>query len=175
MTFLHIRHAHAGHGDPANPDDHLRPLSRKGERQAEALNRACTVLGLRFHRLFASPYTRATATAEPLARHTRGGRLELLAELTGDDYAGLLAALRHTLGADDASDDTDDDTIIGLVGHEPYLSGLTSTLLCGEAARVQTRFRKGMMVRLGGSLTPGEMVLEVALTPALIRQLADST
>lgn len=174
MTLLLIRHAHAGQGDPADPDDHLRPLSRKGERQAEALDRACTVLGLRFHRLFASPYTRAAATAAPLTRHTRGGRLELLGELTGDDYAGLLAALRHTLGPDDTTDDTNDDTIVGLVGHEPYLSGLTSILLCGEAARVRTRFRKGMMVRLGGSLTPGGMALEVALTPALIRRLAAS-
>jgi len=174
VKLLIIRHAHAGQSDPADPDDHLRPLSRKGERQAEALDRTCTVLGLRFHRLFASPYTRASATAEPLARHTRGGRLELLAELTGDDYAGLLAALRHTLGPDDTADDTTDDTTVGLVGHEPYLSGLTSTLLCGAAARMRTRFRKGMMVGLGGDLAPGGMVLESALTPALIKRLAAS-
>lgn len=175
MTLLLIRHAHAGQGDPADPDDPLRPLSRKGEQQAEALNRACTVLGLRFHRLFTSPYTRARGTAAALTRHTQGGRLELLPELTGDDYAGLLAALRHTLGSDDATNVSADDTTVGLVGHEPYLSGLTSTLLCGEAARVRTRFRKGMMVRLGGSLAPGEMVLEVALTPALIGRLADGS
>lgn len=170
MTFLLIRHAHAGQGNPADPDDHLRPLSRKGEQQAEALDRACTLLGLRFDRLFSSPYTRAAETAAPLTPHTRGGRLELLPELTGDDHAGLLAALRHTLGADD----TMDDTTIGLVGHEPYLSGLTSTLLCGEAARVRTRFRKGMMVQLSGTPKPGGMALEVALTPALIKRLAAS-
>ena len=118
VTLYLIRHAHAGESQPGSPNDHLRPLSRKGQGQAETLARACARLEVRFHRLFSSPYTRAAETAAPLTKYTRGGRLELLSELTGNDYAGLLTALYRVLG--------DADTVVGLVGHEPYLGGLAS-------------------------------------------------
>ncbi len=164
MTLYLIRHAHAGESQPGDPNDHLRPLSRKGQGQAETLARACARLDIRFHRLFSSPYARAAETAAPLTRHTRGGRLELLSELTGDDYAGVLGALHRTLAKA--------DTVVGLVGHEPYLGGLTSFLL-GGAAGVGVRFRKGMMVRLGGELSVGRLELHSALPPRLLKRLAD--
>ena len=163
MTLYVIRHAHAGQSNHDDPDDYLRPLSRKGQKQAETLARAFPALDLRFDRLFSSPYTRAAETAAPLTPHVRSGRLELLAELIGDDYARLLETLRDTLKRG--------DTTVGLVGHEPYLGGLVSYLLSGDAERVKTRFRKGMMVRLGGTLKPERMELHSALTSALLKQL----
>lgn len=164
MTLYLVRHAHAGQSRPNDPNDHLRPLSRKGRRQAETLERACAALGLRFDQLFSSPYTRAAETAAPLIPHVRSGRCELLGQLSGDDYTQLLGALNHTLKKG--------DTTVGMVGHEPYLSDLTSYLLCGEPGRMRVHFRKGMAVRLDGPLTPGLMELHSALTPALLRQLA---
>ena len=161
MTLYLIRHTHAGQSNHDDPDDHLRPLSRKGQKQAETLARALVSLGLRFDRLFSSPYTRATETAAPLTPHIRSGRLELLTELTGDNYAQLLETLHHTLKKGDGT--------VGLVGHEPYLSGLVSYLLCGDAERVKTRFRKGMMGCLSGTLKPGRMELQSALTPAVLK------
>ena len=113
MTLYLIRHAHAGEGNHEDPDDHLRPLSRKGQKQAEILSETLSNLDIRFHRLFSSPYTRAAETAAPLTPHVRGGRLELLSELTEGDYPGLVSALQGTLGKR--------DTTIALVGHEPYL------------------------------------------------------
>ena len=165
MTLYLIRHAHAGESQPDSPNDHLRPLSRKGQGQADTLARACARLEIRFHRLFSSPYTRAAETAAPLTKHTRGGRLELLGELTGDDYAGVLGALRRALGSA--------DTVVGLVGHEPYLGGLTSYLLSGGAG-VGVRFRKGTLLRLDGELKVGQLELHSALPPRLLKQLADS-
>ena len=164
MTLYLIRHAHAGEPQPDSPNDHLRPLSRKGQGQADTLARACARLEIRFHRLFSSPYTRAAETAAPLTQHTRGGRLELLGELTGDDYAGLLAALHRVLN--------NTDTVVGLVGHEPYLGGLTSYLLSGGEG-VGIRFRKGMMLRLDGELKAGQLELHSALPPRLLKQLAE--
>lgn len=164
MTLYLIRHAHAGQSNHDDPDDHLRPLSRKGQKQVETLAHALISLDLRFDRLFSSPYTRATETATPLTPHVRSGRLELLTELTGDDYAQLSETLRDTLKRG--------DTTVGLVGHEPYLGGLVSYLLCGDAERVKTRFRKAMMVRLGGTLKPGRMELQSALTPTLLKLVA---
>ena len=164
MTLYLVRHTHAVQSNPDDPDDHLRPLSRKGQRQADTLARALISFDLRFDRLFSSPYTRATETATPLIPHVRGGRLELLGELAGDDYAQLWETLRRTLKRG--------DTTVGLVGHEPYLGGLVSYLLCGDAGRVKTRFRKGMMVRLGGSWGPGRMELHSALSPTLLKLAA---
>lgn len=163
MTLYLIRHAHAGQSNHEDPNDHLRPLSRKGQGQAARLERACPLLGLRFNRLFSSPYTRAAETAAPLARHVRGGRLEPLADLTGDDYPRLLEALGHTL--------KEGDITVGLVGHEPYLSGLAGYLLCGSSAALRIRFRKGMLIRLDGPLKPGQLELHSALTPTLLKQL----
>ena len=163
MTLYLIRHAHAGTAHHDDPDDHLRPLSRKGQRQAEALARALAVLEVRCDRLFSSPYTRAAETAAPLTPYVRGGRLELLAELTKDDYSGLLQTLHANLKSDEA---------VALVGHEPYLSGLTSYLLSGSKEHVGVRFRKGMIVRLDGPLEAGRMELHSALPPNLIKQLA---
>ena len=164
MILYLIRHAHAGESQQGDPNDHLRPITRKGQGQADTLARACARLDIRFHRLFSSPYTRAAETAAPLTRHVRGGRLELLSELTGDDYAGLLAALHRALG--------NTDTVVGLVGHEPYLSGLTSHLLSG-GTEVEVRFRKGMLLRLDGELKAGQLELHSALPPRLLKQLAD--
>lgn len=163
MTLYLIRHAHAGQSNPGDPNDHLRPLSRKGQAQAARLERACALLGLRFNRLFSSPYTRAAETAAPLARHVRGGRLEPLADLTGDDHPRLLETLSQLLKEGDAT--------VGLVGHELYLSGLTSYLLCGRTASLRIRFRKGMLIRLEGPLNPGQLELHSALTPTLLKQL----
>lgn len=163
MTLYLIRHAHAGDGNPDDPHDHLRPLSRKGQKQAQALATACLSLGLRFDRLFASPYTRAAETAAPLTPQSREGRLELLAELSGDDYAQLLGTLRGSWRRRDRS--------AALVGHEPYLGELLSYLLCGDTGVLSTRFAKGMLVRIDGPLKAGQMELRSALTPALIKKL----
>ena len=163
MTLYLIRHAHAGQAHHDDPDDHLRPLSRKGQKQAEALAQALAVLEVRCDRLFSSPYTRAAETAAPLTPYVRGRRLELLAELTKDDYSGLLKTLHANLKSDET---------VALVGHEPYLSSLTSYLLSGSKEHVRVRFRKGMIVRLDGPLKAGHMELHSALPPHLIKQLA---
>ena len=165
MKLYLIRHAHAGQAHHEDPDDYLRPLSHKGQRQAEALAQALATLEIRFDRLFSSPYTRAAQTASPLTPHIRGGRRELLTELTGDDFPGLLTALHAGLKKSDAA--------VALVGHEPYLSSLSSYLLSGSETRVKLRFRKGMMIQLGGPLRAGRLELDSALTPALIKRLAE--
>lgn len=159
-----MRHAHAGQGDPNDPNDHLRPLSAKGRAQAAALRGALAALEVRFDRLFSSPYTRAAETAAPLAPHAKGGRAEPLSALTHDDYPGLLGTLAATLGPS--------DRCVALVGHEPYLGELAAYLLTGDASGMALRMRKGMLVRLEGSLGPGRMALHTALPPKLVRRIA---
>lgn len=65
MIYL-VRHAKAGHRERWTEPDELRPLTKNGWRQAEAL------VGLfedqRFERLISSPYVRCVQTLEPLSR-----------------------------------------------------------------------------------------------------------
>jgi 8-oxo-dGTP diphosphatase len=63
-VFL-VRHAHAGDRDDWEGDDRLRPLSKKGWRQARGIAAQLEPLGVR--RLISSPYVRCVQTLEPLA------------------------------------------------------------------------------------------------------------
>ncbi len=164
MRLYLIRHAHAGQGDPSDPDDPLRSLSHKGQQQARTLARACALLELRFDRLFSSPLTRARETAQALSACTEGERLEFREELTRDAYTELIERLEQTLEPS--------DTTLGLVGHEPFLSELVSFLLTGAPGTCGLNFRKGMLVELAGPLSPGRLELQSALTPGQLKRLS---
>lgn len=83
-----VRHAKAGDRAAWTEDDRLRPLSKKGRRQAEALVRAFG--GLEVGRLLSSPFVRCEQTVRPLALD-RGLPLELTEALAeGAPMDGLL-------------------------------------------------------------------------------------
>jgi 8-oxo-dGTP diphosphatase len=60
-----IRHAKAGSRERWTGDDRLRPLSKRGRRQAEALVRLFD--GRAVERIVSSPFLRSVQTVEPLA------------------------------------------------------------------------------------------------------------
>jgi 8-oxo-dGTP diphosphatase len=68
-----LRHAKAGDREEWEGDDRLRPLSKSGWRQAEALVEAYDKFPI--DRIFSSPYLRCVQTVEPLSRQ-RGLRIE---------------------------------------------------------------------------------------------------
>lgn len=83
-----VRHAKAGSRGAWTEDDHLRPLSKRGRRQAEALVRAFR--GLEVGRVLSSPSVRCEQTVRPLALD-RGLPLELTETLAeGAPMEGLL-------------------------------------------------------------------------------------
>jgi phosphohistidine phosphatase SixA len=84
-----IRHAHSGSRDRWEGDDRLRPLSKKGWRQARALERALADVDVR--RVLSSPYVRCVQTVQPLAE-ARGLAIEETDDLA--EGAGLDPALR---------------------------------------------------------------------------------
>ncbi len=92
---LLIRHAKAGNRDEWTGDDRLRPLSRSGLRQAEAL-----VEQLRdepIERVLSSPYVRCMQTVEPLAAG-RSRRVELTEDLAEGAGAEPFQRLLPVLG-----------------------------------------------------------------------------
>src|SRR3954453_420928 len=64
MTVVLLRHGSAGDRDRWDGDDRLRPLDKKGRRQAEALRDALLARGV--PRALSSPYVRCTETLAPL-------------------------------------------------------------------------------------------------------------
>jgi 8-oxo-dGTP diphosphatase len=86
--FYLLRHAKAGDASKWTEDDRLRPLSKSGRRQAEALVRSFK--GLRLDRIVSSPAVRCEQTVRPLALD-RGLRIEPAEELAeGAPLDGLL-------------------------------------------------------------------------------------
>ncbi len=67
MTAYLVRHAKAGDRADWEGDDRLRPLSRAGKAQAEALVEILKDAAITA--IHSSPYLRCVQTVEPLARH----------------------------------------------------------------------------------------------------------
>ena len=180
MTLYLIRHAQADERGPQYPDDSLRPLVTKGHKQAKALAKALEILDIRVDRLCSSPYTRALETAEPLSERLNQ-EIEILSELTSSRYPQLLARLVDKLvdngssrpvdkGVDNLASSVTDDFRVALVGHEPYLSELTSYLLTGDAWEVSLKFKKAMLVQLSGPLEEGKMTLHMVLPASVYKK-----
>ena len=96
MIVLLVRHARAGDRDAWEGDDRLRPLDKKGRKQAEGLVELLADYPI--ERLVSSQYLRCTQTFEPLAA-ARGLEVEQAAELaegsTREDVLRLLDSLEN--------------------------------------------------------------------------------
>ena len=66
MSLYLVRHAKAGDRQHWEGKDHLRPLSKRGRQQADALADALADDGIT--RIVTSPFVRCRETVEPLAR-----------------------------------------------------------------------------------------------------------
>jgi phosphohistidine phosphatase SixA len=65
-TFYVVRHAKAGSRGNWTGDDRLRPLTKKGQKQAEEMVRLFESFPIKS--IFSSPYLRCMQTVEPLSR-----------------------------------------------------------------------------------------------------------
>jgi 8-oxo-dGTP diphosphatase len=88
-AFFFIRHARAGSRSHWEQDDRIRPLSKSGIKQAEAL--VSVLVPYPISAVFSSPYLRCVQTVEPLARARRLAVTETASLAEG---AGLRGALR---------------------------------------------------------------------------------
>ena len=158
MTELYLlRHAHAGDPMAWEGPDEQRPLSDKGEKQADRLGRFLAGVGFRPEKIITSPKVRAARTAEIVAGHLGLGveLEERLADQLG--LAELEALLR----------DAGDPERPVLVGHDPDFSELVS-VLC-DTSRVP--MRKGALARIDAErpLHPGAGTLRWLVPPDLLK------
>jgi len=154
MDLFLIRHAIAEDGPD---DDDARPLSAKGIKRFKGTVCALELLGVRFDRIIHSPKVRAVQTAELLAPLLTG-KLESSPLLAISPSAAVLALLSGE--------------VLGVVGHEPYLSTLLAWLVTGEATLGGAfELKKGSVARLTGSPTPAGMRLNALLPPSVMRRM----
>jgi phosphohistidine phosphatase len=120
-----LRHAIAvERGLPEYEDDSQRPLTGKGRKRMAKMAKGMQALDLDFDLILSSPFSRARQTAEIVAEELdMGDELQLTDHLAPEgDPAALVAFINEQYG--------DKESVV-LVGHEPYLSGLISTLIAG--------------------------------------------
>ena len=158
MIELHLlRHAHAG--DPLSWDgpDERRPLSDKGDKQADRLGRFLAGVGFAADAVITSPKVRAAQTAEIVARHLRVP-VVVDARLAGSFDFGMVEAILRDAG---------DPVRPVLVGHDPDLTDLVEILTGSDAVTM----KKGAMVRIDieRPLAAGTGSLAWLVTPDLLK------
>ena len=156
MELYLLRHAHAG--DPAAFDgpDAARPLSEKGERQADRLGRYLSSVGFAPDAIITSPKVRAARTAELVALH-------LAVPVGVDDRLGGILSLDSLEGL---LHDAGDPAKTVLVGHDPDFSELVAVLV--GALRIP--MRKGALARIDADLPlrPAGGILRWLVPPDLV-------
>jgi 8-oxo-dGTP diphosphatase len=120
VALLVVRHARAGSPAEWEGDDRLRPLDKKGWRQARGL--PALIADHPLHRLVSSAALRCTQTLEPLAAE-RGLELETAPQLMEGSSGEAALGLLRELG-DRAAVCTHGDVLEHLLG-EPGKKGST--------------------------------------------------
>ena len=160
MNLFILRHGLAvQRGTPGCEKDRDRPLTPKGRRRLRQIAKAMKKLDLSFDLVLSSPYARARQTADIVAATFNARRkLKLADYLTPDgNPQALIEFLKNLQPAPEN---------VLLVGHEPYLSQLISTLVAGNSG-LPVILKKGGLCKLAvESLKYGRCAaLEWLLTP----------
>jgi phosphohistidine phosphatase len=125
MNLFFLRHGKAEARSPKWRPDSKRPLTREGENAMFDVARGIKALDVSFDVMLTSPYIRALRTAEILAEVYDSKKLFETPHLAADaDVTNIVDEINENFSA--AGE-------IVLVGHEPSMTGLISTLLTGEA------------------------------------------
>jgi len=125
MKIFFLRHGKAHPRSPQWRPDSKRPLTREGENDMFDVARGIKALEVSFDVILTSPYVRALRTAEILGEVYESEKLFETANLTPDASAKDII--------DEINENFSAAGEIVLVGHEPFMSGLISTLLTGES------------------------------------------
>jgi phosphohistidine phosphatase len=160
MNLYILRHGIAVEpGTPGYAKDADRPLTPEGERKLLQIAEAMEALDLTFDLILSSPYLRARQTAEIVAGvFNARKKLDFSDSLAcGGDTKKLVEYLKRLHPRPEN---------VLLVGHEPYLSGLVSLLVSGEASLAVVMKKGGLCKLTTDSLKHGRCaVLEWLLTP----------
>jgi phosphohistidine phosphatase len=157
--FIYLaRHAWAGHyGDPAWPDDSLRPLTDDGMERYRRMMELMVTRGLEPSVIATSPLVRCRQTADIMAALTGASVVETEDLAPGLDLEGMIDWSNEQQGAD-----------VAWCGHNPDLELVLPQLLGDGTAH--TRFAKGAIaaVAFDEEVAAGEGELHWLVTAKLV-------
>ena len=163
MELYIPRHAIAvERGTAGFEDDSQCPLTDKGAKKMSRIAKGMQALGFSLDTIYCSPFVRARQTAEIVAEAVDArAKLKLTThlEVSGDPHK-FLKLVNETQGP---------EASIMLVGHEPYLSSLISTLTAGTD-ELSITLKKGGLCKVTASKLRYSRcaTLEWLLTPRLL-------
>jgi len=134
IELYFLRHAHAGDPEAWTGDDAARPLSDKGEKQAERLGTFLAGVGFKPDAILSSPKLRAAQTAEIVAKHL-GIQISFDDRLAGAFEVETLETLLR---------DASDPVRPVVVGHDPDFSDVLAEL----SGASQLPMPKGALARV---------------------------
>jgi len=145
------------------PADEERPLSAEGKEKTALAAAGLLAGGFELDRIVSSPLVRAEQTARILgSAHRPVLAVEVSKELApGGDSLALVREIARSGGGR-----------VALVGHEPSLSRLLSSLTAGEPGRLDSDFKKAGAAVIEISAANSRGTLVAFLPPRLLRQLA---
>jgi phosphohistidine phosphatase len=146
-------------------DDADRPLTPVGRKKMARVTRGLSLLHPEIDTIYTSPLLRAQQTAEILKEHYPSAVVTILKTLSPEHST---AELIHSLRRERSE-------CIAIVGHEPGLSRLIATLICGQG-NGDIELKKGGIAQLlfAENIAPGEGILQWLHTPKQLRLLGDS-
>jgi phosphohistidine phosphatase len=139
MNLFFLRHGKAFPRSAKWRPDSKRPLTREGEKRVMEAARGLQALGVSFDLILTSPYARALRTAEIVARVYGARKLFETNRLVPE------APLKDII--DEINGNFSSFETVVLVGHEPFLSKLISTLLSGDDT-LSIDLKKGALCKL---------------------------
>ena len=166
MRLLVVRHAIAEDKEAfaaAGRDDALRPLTAEGVRKMRRAAKGLREIVESIDVLVASPFTRASETAEIIRREYGIDRVEPARVLEPEtELKDVVVWLSRYDGG-----------VVAIVGHEPQLGCLVTYLISGtDQPRVDMKKGGACLVAFEGKPEAGAGRLEWALPPRVLRGLA---
>jgi phosphohistidine phosphatase len=158
MHLYLIRHAHAENLELGHLDAN-RKLTLKGHDQVKTLRRTLQSLEIRFDTVMSSPWRRARQTASALESVSE--RLVVSELLAAAPSQALLRLIQEQ---------SQKNQSVAFIGHQPWISQLTSQLLTGDSS-LETIFEYKKSSLYALEYNSEHTYLRFVLPPGVLRRL----
>ena len=162
MDLLVMRHGEAGRSSPS-PGDSKRSLTTEGKQEIMDLSNGLKSLEIKLDCIFSSPLLRAKQTAEIVAKSLKfKGKIEEIDALKPEgsrlEFYSILSRLKQ-------------DSVVLVVGHEPYLSEMISEAISQSGCRINLKKSGLARMRILSTLPKIKGELRWLLTPKHLKKI----
>lgn len=162
MDLLVLRHGEAGRSSPS-PGDSKRSLTDEGKQEIVDLSNGLKSLEIKLDCIFTSPLLRAKQTAEIVAKSLKyKGKIEEIDALKPEgsrlEFYSVLSKLKQ-------------DSVVLVVGHEPYLSEMIGEGISQSGCRINLKKAGLARMRILSTLPKIKGELRWLLTPKHLKKM----